>query len=47
MCDRVCVGCWSCLPQQLACFYWFAQGTMFWALFVLGLYSCPLPWLEN
>ncbi|XP_048616184.1 uncharacterized protein LOC125588649 [Brassica napus] len=19
MCDRVCVGCWSCLPQQLAC----------------------------
>ncbi|KAH0896706.1 hypothetical protein HID58_046274, partial [Brassica napus] len=27
--------------------YWFAQGTMFWALFVLGLYSCPLPWLVH
>ena len=26
-------------------FYWFAQGTMFRAFFVLGLYSCPLPWL--
>ncbi|KAF2607632.1 hypothetical protein F2Q68_00045153, partial [Brassica cretica] len=27
--------------------YWFAQGTMLWALFVLGLYSCPLPWLMS